>query len=141
VGDFFRAGSAVVEHGQYASVQSVGGAAYAERMQSLPAPHVEELPPLPRSGASPAEIRAALHPEYREEFDRDYRAALDEAGRSLDLTELHAVVESWRRRCCVTRDRGRYRQMMRDASTLLTDEKPPEAEPLSVTETRVFTQT
>jgi hypothetical protein len=109
-------------------------------MASLPVPQEQELPPLPRPGASPAEIRAALHPEYHEEFDRDYRAALDEAGRSLDLTDLHAVVESWRRRCCVTRDRARYRQMMRHASTLLTGEEPAEAEPLSVTETRVFTQ-
>ncbi|MGQ0624662.1 MAG: DUF6247 family protein [Sporichthyaceae bacterium] len=109
-------------------------------MTSLAAPDEGALPPLPRPGASPAEIRAALHPEYREEFDRDYRAALDAAGRSLDLTELHAVVESWRRRCCVTRDRDRYQQMMREASTLLTGEEPPADEPLSATEARVFTQ-
>jgi hypothetical protein len=109
-------------------------------MTSLPAPDEGTLPPLPRPGASPAEIRAALHSEYREEFDRDYRAALDEAGRSLELTELHALVESWRRRCCVTRDRVRYQQMMRNASTLLTGEESPADEPLSATEARVFTQ-
>ncbi|MGH7744912.1 MAG: DUF6247 family protein, partial [Candidatus Dormibacteria bacterium] len=37
------------------------------------------LPSLPLPGAQPRDIRAALHPEYREEFDRDYRAALAEA--------------------------------------------------------------
>ncbi len=103
----------------------------------LPVPDDEELPPLPREGASPAEIRAALHPEYRDDFDRDYRAALDEAGRTLDLAELMAVVESWRRRCCVTRDRESWRQAMRRAAQLLYGEAPPEDEPLAVTEERV----
>jgi hypothetical protein len=41
-----------------------------------------ELPALPLSGAAPAEIRTALHPEYREEFDRDYTAAIKEAART-----------------------------------------------------------
>ncbi|HEX3610897.1 MAG TPA: hypothetical protein VHU88_04350 [Sporichthyaceae bacterium] len=40
-------------------------------MPSLSVPHEDELPSLPRPGSSPGEIRAALHPEYRDEFDRD----------------------------------------------------------------------
>jgi hypothetical protein len=111
-------------------------------MTSLPVSHEHEPAPLPRPGASPAEIRAALHPEYRhpeyrDEFYRDYRAALDEAGRSLDLAEVLAVVESWRRRAIFTRDREAYRTAMRHASELLTGEVPPEDEPIAVTETRV----
>ena len=39
------------------------------------------LPPLPLPGATPREVRAALRPGFREQFDQDYRAALDEAGR------------------------------------------------------------
>lgn len=103
----------------------------------MPLPDEEDLPPLPREGASPAEIRAALHPEYRAEFDRDYRAALDEANRSLELAGVLGVVESWRRRCCFTRDQDAYRQAMRRAAELLTGEVPPEDEPVAVTEARV----
>jgi hypothetical protein len=96
-----------------------------------------ELPALPLEGATPREIREALHPEYRDDFDRDYRAALDEAGTSLDLAGVLETVESWRRRCWFTRDRDSYRQSMRRAAELLTGEVPPENEPVAVTEARV----
>jgi hypothetical protein len=89
------------------------------------------------AGSTPREIRDALHPEYREEFDRDYRAALDEAGTSLDLAGVQDMLESWRRRCWFTRDRDSYRQAMRRAAELLTGEVPPEDEPIAVTEARV----
>jgi Family of unknown function (DUF6247) len=56
------------------------------------------LPPLPLTGAKPREIRATLHPEYREEFDRDYQEALDEAGVSLDLEGVFDTLEHWRMR-------------------------------------------
>jgi hypothetical protein len=88
-------------------------------------------------GATPREVRDALHPEYREEFDRDYRAALDEASESLDLACVLETVESWRRRCWFTRDRDSYREAMRRAAELLTGEVPPEDEPVAVTEARV----
>ncbi len=106
-------------------------------MPTLPVPDEEDLPPLPREGATPAEIRSALHPEYRAEFDRDYRAALVVAGQSLDLSAVHEVVESWRRRCWFTRDRDSYREAMRRAAELLTGEAPPADEPLAVTKARV----
>jgi hypothetical protein len=106
-------------------------------MSTVPASSHVELPPLLGRSASPAEIRAALHPEYREEFDRDYRAALDEAGRSMELTGLQGTLESWRRRAVFTRDRDAYRASMRHASQLLTGEMPPEDEPVAVTEARV----
>jgi hypothetical protein len=106
-------------------------------MSSLPVPHEQEHASLPRPGASPAEIRAALHPEYWDEFDRDYKAALDEAGRSLELSGLLNTLEAWRRRAVFTRDRESYRAAIRHASELLTGEVPPEDEPIAVTETRV----
>lgn len=106
-------------------------------MSTFPVPAEEDLPDLPREGASPAEVRAALHPEYRAEFDRDYQAGLQEAGTSLDLSDVLDTVESWRRRCWATRDRDAWRASMRRAAELLTGEMPPEDEPLAVTEERV----
>jgi len=119
--------------------RDVGGPAYSVPMPTLPLPDEENLPPLPLPGASPAQIRAALYPEYREEFDRNYRAALDEAAGSLELTGLLDTLETWRRRAVFTRDRQAYRAAMRRASELLTGEMPPEDEPVEVTETRVQT--
>ncbi len=98
---------------------------------------LEELPRLPLPGASPREIRAALHPEYRDPFDRDYRAALDQAGESLDLAPIMEVVEHWRMRSWVTRDRAEHRRVVRRAAELLTGEVPPEDEPVAVTEVRL----
>lgn len=92
------------------------------------------LPPLPLPGATPGEIRAALHPEYRDEFNRDYQAALAEAGRSLDLAGVHDTVEHWRRRSWITRDRQQHRRMVRRAVELLTGQQPPTDEPVAVTE-------
>jgi Family of unknown function (DUF6247) len=92
------------------------------------------LPGLPLPGATPREIRAALHPEYREAFDRDYRNALDEAGRSLDLAGVHDVVEHWRIRSWITRDRQEHRRVVRRAAELLTGVERPADEPTAVTE-------
>lgn len=73
-------------------------ARYHVNMSSPAAVGSPALPPLPLPGAKPREIRAALHPEYREEFDRDYREALAEAGRALDLEGIYDTLEHWRMR-------------------------------------------
>lgn len=95
------------------------------------------LPPLPLAGATPREIRAALHSEYRDAFDRDYQAALTEAGRSLDLAGVHDTVEHWRRRAWITRDRREHRRVVRRAVEVLTGHEPPADEPVLVTEARL----
>ncbi|MGD9530136.1 MAG: DUF6247 family protein [Dehalococcoidia bacterium] len=95
------------------------------------------LPPRPLPGASPREIRAALRPEYLPEFDQDYQAALDEAGRSLDLAGVHAVLEHWRTRSWITRDPAEHRRLVRRASLLLTGTEPAAGESVAVTETRL----
>ena len=97
----------------------------------------EDLPSLPLPGATPREVRAALHHEYRAEFDRDYQMALEEAGRSLDLAAVIEVVEHWRRRSWITRDRLEHRRVVRRAVELLTGEAPPEDEAVADTETRL----
>lgn len=121
---------------QFAQSAIVGPWIYARSMSGLPV-HEPALPPLPPVGASPREVRAALHPEYRADFDRDYRAALDEAAVSLELGGVQEVVEHWRMRCYVTRDKQDHRRMVRKAVELLTGEVPPEDEPTEVTESRL----
>lgn len=95
------------------------------------------LPPLPPPGAAPREIRDALHPQFRDAFDRDYATAIREAAESFELEGLLAVVENWRVRAWVTRDPDEHRKMVRRAAELLTGEAPPEDEPVAVTESRL----
>lgn len=95
------------------------------------------LPPLPLTGASPAEIRGALRADYREDLDRDYQAALVDAGRSLDLAGLHDTVEYWRRRAWITRDEEEHRRVVRRAAELLTGVEPATDELATVTEAKL----
>jgi hypothetical protein len=95
------------------------------------------LPPLPLPGATPREIRTALHPEFRAEFDRDYRAALVDAGQQLDLSCVFEVLEDWRTRSWITRDPAEHRRVVRQAAELITGQAPPVDEPVSVTEARL----
>jgi Family of unknown function (DUF6247) len=87
--------------------------------------------------ASPREIRAALRPEFRPDFDRDSQDALAEAGRSLELAGLHAVLEHWRMRSWITREPAEHRRLVRRAAELLTGTTPPVDEPVAVTESRL----
>lgn len=95
------------------------------------------LPPLPLPGAKPRDIRAALQPEYREEFNRDYQEALAEAGRTLDLEDIYDTLEHWRMRSWITRDNQEHRRVVRRAVELLTGQEPPVDEPVTVTEARL----
>ena len=96
-----------------------------------------ELPPLPPVGASPRVVRAGLHPEHHEAFDRAFRAALDEAGRELDLQPVHEVAEHWRRHAWITRDREQHRRIVREAVEELTGEPPPGGESTRASEARL----
>ncbi len=106
-------------------------------MASPVATNTPALPPLPLPGAKPREIRAALLPEYRDEFDRDYQEALNEAGRTLDLEGIHDTLEHWRMRSWITRDKQEHRRVVRRAVELLTGQEPPTDEPVAVTEARL----
>lgn len=86
-----------------------------------------------RPGASPRAIRAALLPEDRADFDAAYDAALAVARTGLDLTELFSVLEHWRRVAVLQDDREDYRRVVRRAAELMTGERVPADEPLSVT--------
>lgn len=86
-----------------------------------------------RPGASPQDIRSALLPTDRAEFDTAYAPALTYARESLDLTELFRTLEHWRRIALLQSDRNTYRQVVRKAAKLLTGQEIPEDEPLEVT--------
>jgi hypothetical protein len=105
-------------------------------MTSSAAASSPALPPLPLPGATPREVRAALRPEYRAEFDQDYRAALEEAGQTLDLAGVFETVEHWRTRSWITRDPQEHRRVVRRAAELL-GQTPPADEPVAVTESRL----
>jgi hypothetical protein len=106
-------------------------------MTSRAASSTEPLPPLPLPGATPREVRAALRPEYREHFDRDYRASLEEAARTLELADVLDTVEHWRTRAWITRDQAEHSRVVRRAAELLTGQTPPADEPVAVTEARL----
>jgi hypothetical protein len=89
-------------------------------MASPIATNTPALPSLPLPGANPREICAALHPEYRDEFDRDYQEALNEAGRTLDLEGIHDTLEHWRVRSWITRDKQEHLRVVRREGYLLT---------------------
>lgn len=87
--------------------------------------------PVPRgpslADAPPAVVRAALIPEDVPRFDQQWREAMAAATRSLDLTEVHRLLESWRRVAQITAALGhdRYRRMLARAEhTLRTGELP-----------------
>lgn len=84
--------------------------------------------------ASPREVRAALVPEDQPDFDQQWRKALTEAVDSLDLTQVHNVLDSWRRRATITTHLGHdgYRNMLAKAERILrTGEPEPGSVPWS----------
>jgi hypothetical protein len=103
--------------------------------------------PEPRNGqagqsftdASPAEVRAALIPEEAVEFERQWRAAMAKATETLDLAEVFATLDSWRRVARLTAAAGAdaHRAMYRRAAAHLTGESASVGEPLAETKARL----
>jgi hypothetical protein len=88
-----------------------------------------ELPPIPAlpPDATPQAIRAALIGEERAEFERDYRAALVEAARTLELTGVLDVLRNWRHVAWITQRHGAdaHRRMLVAAGRLMAGEDVP----------------
>jgi hypothetical protein len=91
------------------------------------------------SDATPAEVRAALVPEEAAEFDQQWREVMAAATEALDLSEVLATLESWRRVARLTAATGpeAHRAMYRRASARLTGEDIPADEPLPRTKARL----
>lgn len=66
-------------------------------------------------------MRAALLPEDAARFDRQWQDVMARATRDLDLTEVHATLDDWRRVAWVTTTTGpeRYRTVLADAAQRL----------------------
>lgn len=71
----------------------------------------------PFSDATPTQIRDALGAEEATEFARQWRDVMDRAKDRLDLSEVHEVLEAWRRIAWLSRDLGPegYRRMVAEA--------------------------
>lgn len=83
---------------------------------------------VPFADASPAEIREAILPEERDQFDRSYRRALDVAAETLRLDELEKFLKHWRRMawCHTAQGHDSWRALLAKAEhTLRTGELPP----------------
>jgi len=86
-------------------------------------------------------VRAALIPEEADEFDHQWRAvmATATATATLDLTDVLATLECWRRIAWMTTANGpdAHRRMYRRAAAALTGHDIPTDEPLPVTKARL----
>ncbi len=91
------------------------------------------------SDATPAEVRAALIPEEAAEFDQQWREVMATATETLDLSEVLATLESWRRVARLTAVTGleAHRAMYRRAAARLAGEDIPADEPLPRTKARL----
>lgn len=78
-------------------------------------------------------------PEEAAEFDHQWREAMAQATESLDLTEVLALLESWRRVAWMTNEAGpeAHRRMYRRAAARLTGQDIPAGEPLTRTKARL----
>jgi hypothetical protein len=107
------------------------GKGYRRAVTAVPAESADPGRP-PFADATPAQIRDVLAPEDAEVFARQWREVMRRATDRLDLSEVHEVLESWRRVAWLTSIRGRqeFRRTMTEAEERLrTGERGPGAVP------------
>jgi hypothetical protein len=79
----------------------------------------ERTPPHSPAGAvpdrTPQAIRAALLPEERGDFDREFRGTMREATETLDLTVVGELLERWWRIAVSSTDPASHRRMLEQA--------------------------
>ena len=82
---------------------------------------------IPYADASPAELREAILPEERDQFDESFRRALDAAAQTLRLDELESFLEHWRRmaRCQNHNGHDHWRGVLAKADYILEHGHPP----------------
>lgn len=73
----------------------------------------EALRAAAREGRTPKNVRASLHPGDVPRFDREYRAALDEARETFELAPVHKFVERWWGHAMVRADPELYEATIR----------------------------
>lgn len=86
----------------------------------------------PFADATPAQIRDALSEPDAADFARQWRAVMDRARDRLDLSEVHDVLQAWRRIAWLTSELGPdgYRRMMESAERrAVTGDRTPGSVP------------
>jgi len=76
-------------------------------------------PLLTPPGKDPKAIRAALLPEDVADFDEEFRAAMDKATQTMDLSGVSEFVERWWRVAWSATDPEEHRAMLEHADQLL----------------------
>jgi hypothetical protein len=95
---------------------------------------VEHAQPRNFRDASPREIRAALVPEERAQFDSQWRATMADAAETFDLTEVFETLQFWRHRATLIEGYGHngYRRWLAEIEQRArTGESPPGSVPWS----------
>lgn len=84
-------------------------------------------------------MHAALIPEEKAEFEREWRSVMASATETLDMTEVFATLDSWRLVARLTGAAGAeaHRSMYRRAAARLTGKAVPAGEPLSETKAKL----
>ncbi len=79
----------------------------------------------PFSDASPAELREAILPEERDEFDASWRRALDATAETLSLKPLEDFLAHWRRNARVVNHNGHdhWRGVLDRAERIMAGER------------------
>ena len=82
---------------------------------------------VPYADASPAELREAILPEERDQFDASFRRALDKVAQTLTLDALDSFLEHWRRVAWAQNANGHdsWRALMAEVERRLAGGAPP----------------
>ncbi|MBV9139816.1 MAG: hypothetical protein JO115_02640 [Pseudonocardiales bacterium] len=93
---------------------------------TLPDPAPVPPPPPPE----PQAIRACLAPTLAAEFDREWETVLDRVKQSMDLADLHELLNKWRHTAYLEiRDPGSYYRLLAKAEQIMRTGGNPDAVP------------
>lgn len=96
--------------------------------------------------ADPTALRAALTPELRAVFDREWELVLEQAKQSHSLEDIHSLLNKWQHTAVMEiRDPGSYQRILDKAARILAQGGNPDGrsleEMLDLIERRRQTQT
>ncbi|HEU0127257.1 MAG TPA: DUF6247 family protein [Pseudonocardiaceae bacterium] len=82
---------------------------------------------VPYADASPAELREAILPEERDQFDASFRRALDQVAQTLTLDALDSFLQHWRRVAWAQNAHGHdsWRALLAEVECRLAGGAPP----------------
>ncbi|WP_141658808.1 DUF6247 family protein [Carbonactinospora thermoautotrophica] len=106
--------------------------------------HSDDTPVLspyaPRVDKTPAAVREALDPDWRAQFEADWRAALEQAKETFDLDAIHEVILNWwplAQLCAKPGGRAQLEQIDREIAAGTAKTVPAEIEFDDITEEEI----